>query len=68
VYRGKRFALIEENGMYIIRLNELLRACEFDAIGCIPGAATDESIALAATYTLWHERLGHASQQRLKFM
>ena len=67
-YQGKRFTLVEENGMYIIRLNELLRAEEFDAICSIPGAANDESIALAATYTLWHERLGHASQQRLKFM
>ena len=67
-YQGKRFTLAEENGMYIIRLNELLRAEEFDAICSIPGAANDESIALAATYTLWHERLGHASHQRLKFM
>jgi transposase InsO family protein len=67
-YQGKRLTLIEENGMYIIRLNELLRAEEFDAICSIPGAATDESIALAATYTQWHERLGHASQKRLKFM
>ena len=67
-YQGKLFTLVEENGMYIIRLNELLRAEEFDAICSIPGAANDESIALAATYTLWHERLGHASQQRLKFM
>ena len=67
-YQGKRFTLVEENGMYIIRLNELLRAEEFDAICSIPGAANDESIALAATYTLWHERLGHASHQRLKFM
>jgi hypothetical protein len=66
-YQGKRFALIEENGIYIIRLNELLRAEEFDAICSIPGTATHKSIALAATYTLWHERLGHASQQRLKF-
>ena len=40
-YQGKRFALIEENGMYIIRLNELLRAEEFDAICSIPGAASD---------------------------
>jgi hypothetical protein len=26
-YQDKRFALIEENGMYIIRLNELLLIC-----------------------------------------
>ena len=54
--------------MYIIRLNELLQAQDIEAVCGIPDAASGESIALAATYTLWHERLGHASQQRLKFM
>ena len=67
-YQGKRFTLIEENGMYIVRLNELLQAQDIEAVCGIPDAASGESIALAATYTLWHERLGHASQQRLKFM
>ena len=68
MYKGKRFTLVEENGMYVIRLNELLKAEELTDICSSPGVADGEMLALAATYDLWHERFGHASKQRLKFM
>jgi len=71
-YKGHQFPLEEQNGMYVIRLNQILRAEELDNIKSRPGARhhvhQKKSFACAGSYQLWHERLGHASTKRIKFL
>lgn len=71
-YNGHKFPLEEENGMYIIRLNHILRAEELESIRSHPearkGIHKNQAYACAGSYQLWHDRLGHASTKRIKFM
>jgi hypothetical protein len=78
-YKGHRHRLIERDGLYVLRLDEVLpaedlawlRQCEQSLGNCrdkeepsTPGT----SYACAASYELWHERFAHASKKRLKFL
>lgn len=78
-YKGHRYRLIERNGLYLLRLDEVLapeelswlRTCETQL-----GHSRDTEVrsklgttyACAASWDLWHERFGHASKRRLKFI
>jgi hypothetical protein len=78
-YKGHRHRLIERDGLYVLRLDEVLpaedlawlRQCEQSLGNC---RDTEEqstfgtSYACAASYDLWHERFGHASKKRPKFL
>jgi len=76
VYKGKKFRLEEKNGLYLLRLDDILKAedlnahiREFEANDCRHHVDSTTSTAfVAATYNLWHERFGHADPKRLKFL
>ena len=79
IHEGRKVQLIERNGLYLIRLNDLLEQSELDrVVQCEVGlghscptevrSKTGSTYACAATWELWHERFGHASKKRLKFL
>jgi hypothetical protein len=79
IHEGRKVQLIERNGLYLIRLNEWLQRSELErVIQCevelghqCPTevrSKTGSTYARAATWELWHERFGHASTKRLKFL
>ena len=76
VYKGKKFRLEEKGGLYLLRLDDILKAedlnahiREFEANNCKHHVDSTTSTAyVAATYNLWHERFGHADPKRLKFL
>ena len=79
IYEGKKICLIERNGLYMIRLNDVLEhgeinnllQCELELGNpCTTEAKskTGTTYACAATWELWHQRFGHASKKRLKFL
>ncbi len=78
-YGGKRFPLIEKDGLYLLRLNDVLQAEDMEVFQAYEAAHGKEGgpcyrtksgqlLGCAATYDLWHERFGHASKQRIKFL
>ncbi len=79
VFKGQRFRLIEKEGLYLLRLDDILtaedisrlRECEKQAgNNCKTEARTKlgKNYACAASWDIWHERFGHASKKRLKFL
>lgn len=78
-FKGRRHRLIERDGLYVLRLDEVLpaedlawlRECE-QSLGHHRDTEVKSklgtSYACAASYDLWHERFGHASKKRLKFL
>jgi len=78
-YGGKRFPLIEKYGLYLLRLNDVLRAEDMEVFQAYEAAHGKKSgpcyrsksgqlYGCSATYDLWHQRCGHASKQRIKFL
>ena len=79
IHEGRKVRLIERNGLYFIRLNDVLEKsevdrlvqCEVDLGNPCPTemkSKAGSTYACAATWELWHERFGHASKKRLKFL
>jgi transposase InsO family protein len=76
VYCGKRFKMEEYNGLFLIRLDRILQADELDDLKTAQPACDPEDMlsrdgtayGCAATYDLWHQRFGHASKKRIKFL
>jgi hypothetical protein len=75
IYQGTRYPLIEKNGLYLIKLNEVLKPEEVDLMATVGGAGErevmdvdDVKMLVAATYQLWHDRFGHANTKRIKFL
>ena len=78
-HQGRRIRLIERNGLYLLRLDEVLSSSEIgqlrDCEAHLGNARDTEfrsklgrTYACAASWDLWHERFGHASKKRLKFI
>jgi hypothetical protein len=78
-YSGKRFPLIEKDGLYLLRLNDVLQAEDMENFQAYEAAHSVQSgpcyrsksgqlYGCSATYDLWHQRFGHASKQRIKFL
>jgi len=72
-YRGKKFKMLEEGGMFAIRLDQVLEANELSELQrvqpkCEEVEVDGHSYGCAATYDLWHQRFGHANQRRIKFL
>ena len=76
-HNGHRFPIEEKNGLFIIRLNQILqaqdladlhRACLEQGFGKDIYKEGSSVYGCAATFDLWHQRFGHASKQRLKFL
>ena len=78
-YSGKRFPLIEKDGLYLLRLNDVLKAEDMDVFKAYEAAhgapdgtcyrsKSGQLYGCSATYDLWHQRFGHASKQRIKFL
>ena len=78
-YKGQRHRLIERDGLYLLRLDEVLpaeeldwlRECETQLGNCRSTEVRSKlgtSYACAASWDLWHERFGHADKKRLKFI
>ena len=74
VYKGNTFKLEERDGLYLMRLDEILQADDLaslkrsshnDADNFIDGTDT---FGCAATYDLWHARYGFASKKRIKLL
>jgi hypothetical protein len=76
IHEGRKVQLIERNGLYLIRLNDLLEQSELEQVvqcevelghKCPTEvrSKTGSTYACAATWELWHERFGHASKKRL---
>ena len=79
IYRGQKVNLVERDGLYLLRLNDLLPSDELQAlVACerehghtfnvVARNPNGTSYACAASYDLWHERFGHASKKRLRFL
>jgi len=73
-FKGRNYPLIEQDGLYILKLDEVLSPEVLIDIrrmaseqGHIPEPDAD-GFALAADWSLWHERFGHTSRKRLKFL
>ena len=76
-YKGHRFPLEERDGLYLIHLDHILQAQDLSNLKTAQAAQGfdtdtfahgDSKFACAATMDLWHQRLGHASHGRLKFL
>ena len=78
-YKGRRHRLIERDGLYLLRLDEVLQADDIawlrDCEANLGNSRATEvrsklgtNYACAASWDLWHERFGHASKKRLKFI
>ena len=74
---GHRFPIEERDGLFLIHLDRVLKADEIaglrkmqedEGYGHEVFSSGTESYCCAATFSLWHERLGHASTGRLKFL
>ncbi len=77
-YGGKRFPLIEKDGLYLLRLNDVLQAEDMACFQAYEAAHSEHSgpcyrsksgqlYGCSTTYDLLYQRLGHASEQRIKF-
>jgi len=76
-YQGNRFPIEERGGLFIIHLDKVLQGTKlsdirraqaeqgYDAETHVIG---EQSYCCTATFDLWHERLGHMSRGRLKFL
>ena len=78
-HHGHRFRLIERDGLYLLKLNDILSSEEMSWLRTTEqhlGHARETEFrsklgvnyACAATWDLWHERFGHGSKKRLKFL
>jgi hypothetical protein len=76
-YEGHRFPIEEREGLFCIHLDQVLKADEIadlrkqqdvEGYGHETFTAGEKSYGCAATFSLWHDRLGHASTGRLKFL
>ena len=78
-HSGRRFPLVERNGLYILNLRELLQAEDIEYINFAcqaqPDLQTDQHTdedgkvyACAASYDVWHQRFGHSSKRRIKML
>ena len=79
VFKGNQFKLIERDGLYLLRLDDILTAEDVSHLRdcekkCGNDCATEarsklgKNYACAATWELWHERFAHASKKRIKFL
>ena len=77
IHEGRKVHFIERNGLYLIRLNDLLQQSDLErVVQCAVElghkcptevrSKTGSTYACAATWELWHERFGHASTKRLQ--
>jgi len=75
-HHGHRFRLIERDGLYLLKLNDILSSEEMSWLRTTEqhlGHARETEFrsklgvnyACAATWDLWHERFGHGSKKRL---
>jgi hypothetical protein len=76
-YKGNKFKLEEKDGLYLMRLDEILRPEAIQELRVssdrpeeVYGQSKSGNISFgcAATFDLWHERFGFASKKRLKFL
>ena len=76
-YQGRKFPLIERDGLYILRLDDILQAQAITDLEAAENASdcgkdscnlNGTRFGCAATFDLWHSRLGHASKARLKVL
>jgi hypothetical protein len=76
-YRGNKFKLEEKDGLYLMRLDEILRPEAIHELRVSSdqpeetygqSKSGNTSFGCAATFDLWHERFGFASKKRLKFL
>ena len=78
LYKGMKYELIKHNGLYLIDLSKVLEPMEVEAMGLMFGQDApsgsvykDKSGAAffsAGDYSLWHERFGHTSKARIRFL
>jgi hypothetical protein len=79
IFKGRQFKLIERDGLYLLRLDDILAAEEICQLRDCERKSGNEcktevrsklgkNYACAATYQLWHERFAHASEKRIKFL
>jgi hypothetical protein len=78
IFHGRKFKLIEKDGLYLLKLNEILHPDDLEALRrCAPGdkqcyktvfSESGINYALAADWKLWHERFAHASAPRIEFL
>ena len=76
VYNGKRFKMEEHEGLFLIRLDNMLKAEDLESMKSQQPQTDPEDLissegktyGCAATYDLWHQRFGHASKKRIKFL
>ena len=78
LYKKVRYKLIKHNGLYLINLNKVLEPDEAAAMGMVFGSTFPEPTVYkdeegaaffsAGDWSLWHERLGHSSKARLRFL
>jgi hypothetical protein len=74
VYNGNTFKLEERDGLYLMRLDEILQADDLASLKRSSHSDADnftdgtETLGCAATYDLWHARYGFASKKRIKLL
>ena len=81
IYNGHQYKLHERDGLYLLRLDDILHAediktlrdceksqCKENCLETIARSKSGKSYGCAATWDLWHERFGHASKKRIKFL
>ena len=77
IYRGQRFNVEERDGLYIIRLDQILQGKDFSSLkdaqaasGCTSDVfrCDGKLYGCGASFQLWHERLGHSDVNRIKFL
>ena len=76
-YQGARFPIEEREGLFIIRLDQVLQGQKMSEIENMQSASGyrrecykvgSETYCCAATFDMWHQRFGHMSHKRLKFL
>ena len=75
-YQGRRYEVVESQGLYFIRLDKVLGSEQSDTLRGLASmqpsleddvALNGEELACAATLDLWHQRLGFEQKVKLKF-
>mmetsp|Transcript_10917 Transcript_10917/g.14195 ORF Transcript_10917/g.14195 Transcript_10917/m.14195 type:complete len:154 (+) Transcript_10917:768-1229(+) len=74
-YNDKKYNMTEQDGLFIFRIDEVLKAEELYELSEIEKGLSNDtyendghSFGCAATYDLWHQRFGHANKRRIKFL
>lgn len=68
IYNNSKFPMMEKNGLFAIDLNNLVQVSGKSSSSDHPISWDGKAFACAATFDVWHRRMGHVAVDRIKFL